>query len=312
MLRPASKAGRIRFGDPMSRTLQVVIAFAIVYLVWGSTYLAIRVGVAHLPFALFAGVRFLVAGALMFAFARLRGGTVPKAAADWRNITIAGVLMLAGANGMVTWSEQWIESNQAALLVATSALWLAGLGTLGASGERLSRLTVVGLLLGFAGVAVLVSSGLKMRAAPVSAYVGISLSSLLWASGSIWSRRHPVGAPPIMTAALQTLIAGVVMTTLGLSLGEAARWNWEPRNMLVLAYLIVFGSCIAFGAYVWLVHEVTPSILGTYAYVNPAVAVVLGWWFLGERLNPTQVLGTVIIIGGVVIVTVASRRKAVR
>src|SRR5581483_10536910 len=182
----------------MSRTLQVVIAFAIVYLVWGSTYLAIRVGVAHLPFALFSGTRFLIAGTLMLAFARSRGDALPKAAIDWRNIAIAGVLMLAGANGTVTWSEQWIESNQAALLVATSALWLAGLGTIGASGERLNRLTVVGLLAGFAGVAVLVSSGLNMHAAPVYAYVGIFLSSLFWSAGSIWSRRHPVGASPIM------------------------------------------------------------------------------------------------------------------
>src|SRR5581483_7835534 len=252
----------------------------------------------------------LIAGTLMLAFARLRGDALPKAAIDWRNIAIAGVLMLAGANGTVTWSEQWIESNQAALLVATSALWLAGLGTIGASGERLNRLTVVGLLAGFAGVAVLVSSGLKMHAAPVYAYVGIFLSSLFWSAGSIWSRRHPVGAAPIITAALQMLIAGAVLTSLGLFLGEAQSWNWEPRNMLVLGYLVVFGSCIAFGAYVWLVHEVPPAILGTYAYVNPAVAVVLGWWFLDERLSPTQVLGTVIIIGGVLIVTVASRRKA--
>jgi drug/metabolite transporter (DMT)-like permease len=299
------------FGKNMSpRTLNVIVAFAIVYLVWGSTYLAIRVGVAHLPVALFAGVRFLVAGVLMFAYARLRGGSVPATVAEWRNIVICSLLLLVGANGTVTWSEQWIQSNQAALLVATSALWLAGLGTLGARGEGLSRLTLAGLLLGFAGVAVLVSSGLSMRAAPVSAYLGISLSPLMWAGGSIWSRRHPVGASPIMTAALQTVVAGVVLTTLGLSLGESARWSWDLRDMLVLAYLIVFGSCIAFGAYIWLVHEVTPARLGTYAYVNPVVAVVLGWWFLGETLNPTQVLGTVIIIAGVVIVTIASRRKA--
>lgn len=293
-----------------SRTAQVLAAFAIVYLVWGSTYLAIRIGVAHLPFALFAGVRFVIAGLLMFAYARWRGGTLPRSAVEWRNIAVSALLMLVGANGLVTWSEQWIESNQAALLVATSALWMAGLGTLGPKGERINPATLAGLLLGFAGVAVLVSSGLHLKTAPVTAYLGISLSPLLWASGSIWSRRHPIGSTPIMTAALQTLIAGGVMTTLGLALNEPARWSWDARSMTVLAYLIVFGSCIAYGAYFWLVHEVTPSRLGTYAFVNPAVAVLLGWWFLDEHLNQTQVLGTLIILAGVVVVTLAQRRQS--
>ena len=293
-----------------SRTVQVLLAFGTVYLVWGSTYLAIRIGVAQLPPALFAGVRFLVAGVLMLAYARLRGGGLPSSATDWRNIAVTSLLMLVGANGIVTWGEQWIESNQAALLVATSALWLAGLGTLGPSGERLNGLTVVGLLLGFGGVAVLVSSGLHRQAAPVLAYAGISLSPLLWAAGSIWARRFPVAATPIMTAALQTLIAGVVMTGLGLVCGEAARWHPDARSLMALAFLIVFGSCIAYGAYFWLVHEVTPARLGTYAYVNPAVAVLLGWWVLGEHLNRTQVLGTIVILAGVVIVTFASRHKS--
>ena len=293
-----------------SRTIQILLAFGIVYLVWGSTYLAIRIGVAQLPPALFAGVRFLAAGVLMLGYARLRGGSLPSSAIDWRNIAVTSLLMLVGANGIVTWGEQWIESNQAALLVATSALWLAGLGTLGPSGERLNGLTVVGLLMGFGGVAVLVSSGLHRQAAPALAYAGISLSPLLWAAGTIWSRRYPVAAAPIMTAALQTVIAGVVMTALGLFCGEAARWHWDTRSLLALVYLILFGSCVAYGAYFWLVHEVTPARLGTYAYVNPAVAVLLGWWVLGEHLNRTQVLGTIVILAGVVIVTFASRRRS--
>src|ERR1043165_5313397 len=137
-----------------SRTFQVLAAFGVVYVVWGSTYLAIRVGVASLPFALFAGARFLVAGAIMLVYARLRGGgSLPKAPIEWRNIAITAILMLVGGNGLVTWAEQWIQSNQAALIVATSALWLAGLGTLGPTGDRVSWLTLAGLLLGFLGVA---------------------------------------------------------------------------------------------------------------------------------------------------------------
>ena len=290
-----------------SRTTQIVLAFAIVYLVWGSTYLAIRVGVQILPPALFAGVRFVIAGMLMLVYAFWRGGAFPRSVRDWRNITVTSLLMLVGANGLVTWSEQWIESNQAALVVATSALWLAWMGTWGAQGERLNRLTLMGLGLGFAGVAVLVSSGLRLHNAPLLAYAGLLLSPLFWAAGSVWSKRAPVSCPPAMTAALQTLIAGAVLCTLGVALGEPARWSWDQEAMLALVYLILFGSCLAYGAYFWLVHQVSPARLGTYAYVNPAVAVLLGWWLLDEQLDTTQLLGTCIILAGVILVTWASR-----
>jgi drug/metabolite transporter (DMT)-like permease len=292
----------------ISRTAQIAIAFAIVYLVWGSTYLAIRVGVQSLPPWLFAGSRFLIAAVLMLAYAWMRGARLPTARRDWITITVTALLMLVAGNGLVTWSEQWIESNQAALIVATSALWLAWIGTFGAHGERPNRLTLLGLGLGFGGVAVLVQSGLSLATAPPLAYAALSLAPLTWAAGSVWSRRAPVSCPPVMTAALQMLVAGVVMTAAGLALGETARWNPTRESLAALAYLVVFGSCLAYGAYLWLVHEVPPARLGTYAYVNPAVAVVLGWWLLDEHLNRTQVLGTVIILAGVLLVTWASRK----
>ena len=291
-----------------SRSVQVAVAFTVVYLVWGSTYLAIRVGVQVLPPWLFAGIRFLAAGVLMLLYARLRGARFPVARRDWQNITVTALLMLVGGNGLVTWSEQWVESNQAALIVATSALWLAWIGTWGAQGERLNRLTLLGLGLGFGGVAVLVHSGLTLRVAPAAAYVALSLAPLAWAAGSVWSRRAPVSCPPVMTAALQMLIAGAVMTGAGLALGESARWTVTPHALAALVYLVLFGSCLAYGAYLWLVHEVPPALLGTYAYVNPAIAVVLGWWLLDEHLNETQALGTLIILGSVLLVTWASRK----
>lgn len=297
-------------GQAASRPVQIAIAFAIVYLVWGSTYLAIRVGVQHLPPWLFAGVRFLIAGTLMLLYARARGARLPATRRDWTSIAVTGLLMLVAGNGLVTWSEQWVESNQAALIVATSALWLAWMGTWGVQGERLNPLTLLGLGLGFGGVVVLVQSGLSLRTAPPLAYAALSLAPLTWAAGSVWARRAPVSCPPVMTAALQMLIAGVVMTAAGLVLGEAPRWVNEPRALWALAYLVVFGSCLAYGAYLWLVHEVPPARLGTYAYVNPAVAVVLGWWLLDEHLNATQVLGTAIILAGVVLVSWAQRKPA--
>lgn len=291
-----------------SRTLQIAAAFAVVYVVWGSTYLAIRIGVQALPAVLFAGVRFLLAGVLMLAYAFARGARLPASRRDLLNIAVTALLMLVGANGSVTWSEQWIASNQAALIVATSALWLAWMGTWGPKGERLGALTVIGLALGFAGVAVLVKAGVSSHSAPAVAYVVLAVSPLLWAAGSVWSRRAPVSCPPTMTAALQMLIAGIVLTALGLALGEQSAWTWSGRAVATLAYLAVFGSCVAYGAYSWLVHEVPPARLGTYAYVNPAVAVALGWWMLDEHLDPSQVAGTAIILFGVVLVTWAARR----
>lgn len=293
-----------------ARSVQVLLAFGIVYLVWGSTYLAIRIGVQELPAVLFAGARFLIAGPLMLAYAFWRGARLPVSRRDWIVIAITASMMLVAANGLVTWSEQWVESNQAALIVATSALWMAWFGTWGSRGEGLNRWTLFGLLLGFGGVVVLVGSGLRAHAAPLTAYLALLVSPILWAAGSIYSRRYPVACAPAMTAALQMLFTGVVMTSLGLALGEASRWHWSFDGIAALLYLAILGSCLAYGAYFWLVHQVTPSQLGTYAYVNPAVAVLLGWMILDERLSASQIVGTAIILLGVVLVTWASRRPA--
>ena len=291
-----------------SRT-QILLAFLTVYLVWGSTYLAIRIAVLELPAVLMAGFRFAIAGGLMLAYAFWRGGTLPRSWPEWRTILITALLMLTGANGLVTWSEQWVESNQAALIVATQALWMAWMGTLGLRGERLPRPMIAGLLLGFIGVAVLVGAGLELRSAPWFAYAALLCAPVLWGAGSVYARRHPLSIAPMMTVALQMCVTGVVQTSLGLALGDAERWNWQAHDaLLAVAYLVVFGSCIAYGAYYWLVHQVTPALLGTYAYVNPAVAVLLGWWLLDEHLQPLQWVGTAVIMASVVWVTLAARK----
>lgn len=293
-----------------SRSVQVAAAFAIVYVVWGSTYLAIRIGVQDLPPVLFAGARFLLAAPLMFGYAWLRGARLPTSARDWGLISLTAVLMLVGGNGLVTWAEHWIESNQAALIIATSAIWMAGFGALGGRGDRLSWAAAVGLLLGLGGVALLVGSGLQLRSAPWSAYAALLAAPIFWAAGSVISRRYPLGCAPLMAAALQMLVTGVIMTALGLALGDAKRWTPTPESIGALVYLAVFGSCLAYGAYYWLVHEVTPAQLGTYAYVNPAIAVLLGWWLLDEVMHLPQIAGTLVILAGVVLVTLASRQPA--
>lgn len=292
----------------MSRNSAVALALATVYLVWGSTYLAIRVGVRDLPPFLFAGSRFLGAGLLMLLWAWSRGQKLPTRWQDYRSIGLAAVTMLVLGNGLVTWAEQWVESNQAALIVATSALWISWFGTFGAKGEPIGRSAIIGLAVGFLGVAVLVGGGLQLRAAPPLGYAALLAASMAWGIGSVYLRRHPPDCSAWAGAAMQMLIAGSLMAGIGLASGELPRWHMTPSAAWMLLYLMLFGSCVAYGAYFWLVQQVTPAVLGTYAYVNPAVAVVLGWALVGERLSPTQWLGTGVILAGVVLVTLASRK----
>jgi drug/metabolite transporter (DMT)-like permease len=283
--------------------LNVILAFTTVYFVWGSTYLAIRVGVASLPPALFAGTRFLAAGLLLAIYARSAGQFFPRGMREWRTVGVAAVFLLVGANGLVVWAEQWVPSNQASLLIATVALWLAVIGTLGPQGEPLSRPRLAGLVVGFAGVTLLLLPGKGFVLEHFGAQLAILLGGLSWAAGSIYVKRRRPTTPPLMSAAMQSLTAGMLLTAFGLADGEAARWRWDPNAIAALLYLTIFASCLAYTAYIWLLHQVSPSALGTYAYVNPLVAVVLGGWLLGESLSGPQWSGMLVTLFGVALVT---------
>lgn len=293
---------------PPGWKLKAVAAFAAVYIVWGSTYLAIRIGVQKLPPALFAGTRFLAAGVLLAAYARLTGQFWPRGTTEWKTIVIVGVLLLIGGNGLVVWGSQWIASNQAALIVATVALWIAGFGTLGPQGQPLPRQALLGLMIGLAGVGLLLKPSADFSTTLLWGQISILGAALLWATGTIYGKRRRPKTLPLMSAAMQSLTAGGLLCAAGWLLGEGEAWTWSWTGNVVLAYLIVFGA-LAFAAYVWLVHEVTPAALGTYAYVNPAIAVVLGWWVLDEHLGGVQILGMATILVGVVLVSTARARE---
>ena len=294
--------------DPTWRW-KVIIAFAAVYIIWGSTYLAIRVGVQQLPPALFAGARFVIAGTLIAIYARLSGQKFPALFREWRTIAITALFMLFGANGLVVWGEQWVPSNQAALIVATTALWLAGFGTLGAHGQKLGPRTVLGLTVGFFGVAILLLPENGFTLDHFWAQLAVLGACPLWAAGSMIAKRGHLTTPPLMVAAMQSLVAGVVFCIFGFTAGETVHWSWSPTAMAALVYLIIFGSCFAYAAYIWLLHEVSPAALGTYAYINPLVAVMLGWLVLRETLSVKQLAGTAVILIGVMLVSI-SRPKA--
>ena len=281
----------------------VATALAIVYVVWGSTYLAIRVGLDSFPPFLLAGIRFLLAGGVLYALTIRRG----DAAGDrpgrpqWLGAVVVGGLLLVGGNGAVTWAEQTVPSGIAALLVATVALWMPLLGWL-MYRERLTWRAVVGLAIGFAGVAILVQPGSPASSSLVGMFA-VLFGSVSWAVGSLLSRRLSLPARPLVATAMEMLAAGAMFMVLSAATGEFGRF--EPaavtlRSASAVAYLAVFGSIVAFSAYIWLLRTVDTSVVSTYAYVNPAVAVVLGWGLLAEPLDVRTV-----VAGGVIIAAVA-------
>jgi drug/metabolite transporter (DMT)-like permease len=294
--------------------LRVILAFAIVYLVWGSTFLAIRVAVHDVPPGLLAGIRFIIAGLVLGSVALLIGQSVPRAARAWWVILIMAVTLVVFGNGFVTWGEQWIPSNQAALLIASSALWTAWFGTFGRSGTPMSPGGWAGLLIGFAGVVLMVWPDRKTTSAELLALAAILASAISWSAGMIYGRSTGIEVRPLMLAAMQMLLGGVLLVLWGLASGEAERVHWTVAGVGGLMYLTVFGSCIAYSTYIWLIHQTTPARLATIAYVNPAVATILGWWLLDEALDWAQIAGMIIIILGVAMVAAlgTGRRRVSR
>ena len=291
--------------------VDLLLAFAAVYLVWGSTYLAIRFGVETIPPFLLGGTRFLAAGVVLAVVSRLRGAPAPRPR-EWRAATVSGVFMVAGGNGLVCWAAQYVPSGLAALLVAAVPLWLVAIARLGPDRETASALEVAGLVLGLGGVVLLVSSSgaeIGIRGASANQVVAGALvvvaASISWAIGSMYNRRAALPQPPLYGTALTMAAGGMVLLLIGLAAGEFGRLSLGDvslRSWLSLLYLAVMGSIVAFSAYIWLLRKVRPAAVGTYAYVNPVVALFLGWWLANEAFTRPMLAGTVIIVAGVVLV----------
>jgi drug/metabolite transporter (DMT)-like permease len=292
---------------PPSRA-RLIAAFVAVYVVWGSTYLFIRFAVETLPPFVMAGARFVVAGALLYAWARARGVT-PPTAAEWRGAATAGLFLLLGGNGAVVWAEQRVPSGITALLVATVPVWMVILDWLRPGGVRPRAGVFVGLALGLVGLALLVGRSAVASAEGVDfAGAGVLVvGSILWAIGSLYVRHHPRPSA-MVTNAVQMLAGGAALFVAGTLAGELARLDLSAastRSLLSLAYLVVFGSLIGFTAYTYLLQVSTPAKVSTYAYVNPIVAVFLGWAFAGEEITARTLVAAGVILAGVAIITVA-------
>ncbi len=274
-----------------------------VYLVWGSTYLGIRIAVHDLPPGLMAGVRFVIAGVIMLIIARIIGLAGPRTRHDWVAALIMGILLVLLGNGLVTWGEQWVESNQAAMLVSTGAIWTTWFGTFGARAARVSLREKSGIAIGFLGAAMMLWPRAGLQLDYLAAQAAILAAPLAWSMGTIYARTYPVSVSPLMFTSMQMLIGGFLLLGYGVLAGELPRWQWTLNGLAALAYLTLFGSCLAYGTYVWLIQQTTPARLGTIAYVNPLVAVALGWLVLDEALTGLRLAGALVILAAVTLVT---------
>ena len=286
---------------------QVLLAFGIVYFVWGSTFLAIRVGVREVPPFLLAAMRFLLAGGILFAWTRVRGTPAPRSR-EWLSASLLAVLIFVLDYGLLFWAEQRVPSGIAAVMLATIPAFMALSEILLLKTQRLTARLGFALLVGIGGVAVLVSHslGLGESAINTAGAVALLVGATSWSVASALTRKLPLPESKPMSAASQMLCGGVLLALTATALGEfrgfhplaVSRGAW-----IALAYLTVAGSIVAFTAYVWLLHYESPTKVGTYAYVNPVVAVALGYFFGGEGLGARTLLGTALVLVSVVVIT---------
>ena len=293
--------------------MKLALAYLSVFIIWGSTYLAIRIGVKDIPPALFAGLRFLVAGGVMLLYGKLSSRRLPPSLAEYRTHLIVGILLLVGGNGMVVWSEQWVHSGLAAVIIGAVPLFMSSIDALVPGGHRLSSVGWIGILVGFGGVVMLVSpsfSGNGEAEINPMGVLGLLFASLSWSAGSIYSKRQAVGGDVFMNTAVQMFSGGMVLMMIAFATGETEMGGMSQDGFVALLYLIVFGSIIGYTAYTYLLHHVPPAKAATYAYVNPIVAILLGALILSEPLEMRTLLSTVVILAGVAIVQFARTRKS--
>lgn len=298
--------------QPRSSTLPVIVALGTVYVIWGSTYLAIAYVVETMPPFLAAGARFLAAGGMLVAFLlaqdrwrRARG--TPSTLArprwvEWRTAAIVGVLLLLGGNGMVSVAEQRIPSGIAAVMIATVPIWMSLFESV-LTRRAPSMLAIGGIAVGLLGAVILLLPSEGLDSLDTLGIGMVALSAIAWAAGSLYARRGQLPKNPLLGTGMEQLLGGAALVALGLGVGELGRLDFAAisvESVLALAYLIVFGSLAAFTAYIWLLNHVPVTTVATYAYVNPVVAVVLGMIFRDESLTLRTVVASVLIIGAVV------------
>ncbi len=294
---------------------KTLLAFAIIYFVWGSTFLAIRVGVHEVPPFLLAAMRFVVAGLILYGWMIAQGERSPTAR-QWSSVLLLAVLIFVLDYGLLFWAERRVPSGVAAVMMATIPVFMALSEITILRTQRLTARLAVALMIGMGGVAVLVSRTLNLGGAPIDAAgaVALIIAAISWSVSSALTRKLPLPPSKVMNSGAQMLAGGVLLAITSGALGEFR--NFHPSEVsrgawLALLYLIVAGSVIGFTAYVWLIHHESPTKVGTYAYVNPVVAVLVGYFLGGESLGPRTLLGTAFVLISVVLITTTRAKKPV-
>ena len=300
-------------GGSRPPTWKLLLAFSIIYLVWGSTFLAIRVGVREVPPFLLAGMRFVLAGTILYAWMRTKGTPSPTSR-EWTAASLLAVLIFVLDYGLLFWAERRVPSGIAAVMMATIPVFTVLSEILFLGTQRLTVRLAFALTVGIGGVAVLVSPSLSLGEVAVDTKGAIALvvAAISWSVAAALTRKLPLPASKPMSSAAQMLIGGVFLTVVSAALREFH--GFHPQTVsrgawIALAYLVVAGSIIAFTAYVWLIHHESPTKVGTYAYVNPVVAVALGYFLGGEAVGPRTLIGSLLVLASVVVITTATARK---
>jgi len=302
----------VREQQEQNHRLRIGLSFGLVYVFWGSTYLAILIAVRHFPAPVLGALRFLISGTLMLGWCFLSGKKIAVSRGDFLRLLLVGVLLLVGGNTVLAWAEQYINSGIAAMIVAVVPIWIASIEAL-FGGDRLNRLGWAGLLLGIGGLFVLlwpdIATSNSIGRRDLFASLGLMLGSLSWAVGSVLSRRFQLGVGPFAATGWEMLFAGAVNGLLAFTLGDFHRADWSRSGWLAVGYLVTFGSLVGFTAYIWLLEHVPTPKVATYAYVNPVVAVFLGWLIAGEHIDRYMLMGMVVIVAAVVLVTSSKLRS---
>ena len=294
---------------------KVLLAFGIIYFVWGSTFLAIRVGVRYVPPFFLAGLRFLIAGFALYTWLRLKGTPSPTKR-EWGSATFLAVLIFVLDYGLLFWAERKVPSGIAAVMMATIPAFMALADIWILKSQRLTGKLALGLVGGIAGVAVLVSHSANFGDAPIDPVgaTALMIASISWSIASALTRKLPLPSTKAMSSGAQMLAGGVLLMITAGALGEFRGFHLQEvsaKAWLSLAYLIVAGSIVGFTAYVWLLHHESPTKVGTYAYVNPIVAVIVGYLFGGESIGPRTILGTLLVLASILVITVTPTKKSV-
>lgn len=293
----------------LTENAKAIIAWLNVCIIWGTTYLFIKIGVSHMPPMLFAGIRWIIAGVVFVGFLKWRGRPLPKAL-EVVHLAVVGIALLGLANGLLVFAELWIPSGLAALVITTVPFCMVGLESLLPKGAKLNATILAGLIMGFVGVGLIFEEDVKYLSEPnnLLGVLGLLGSVIFWSAGSLYSKYVKVDVHPLMGSAVQMLIAGIFLSVIGISIGELPRLSFEINGVLSLAYLIIMGSIVGYTSYLYVIAKLPLSFVSTYTYINPVIALFLGWIILDEKLNFQIAIAAAVIIAGVFIVKQGAAR----